>query len=90
MILFFPRGETFISSPGGASAQCDELESPLVFDAVFYLNNHPDLYDAGIRTREAAIDHWCTDGVDQGRQATNSFHSLQYLEKYVTFFSMHH
>ncbi len=34
-----------------SSGACpDNLDSPLVFDAIFYLNNHPDLEAAGYNT----------------------------------------
>ena len=61
---------------------CEELANPAVFDAHFYLNTHPDLEDAGLHTPELAADHWCTNGVGEGRQATSSFHTRQYLDNY--------
>ena len=32
--------------------------------------------------QEAAAQHWCDNGVDEGRQATSSFHTKQYLDNY--------
>ena len=61
---------------------CEELANPAVFDAHFYLNTNPDLEDAGLHTPELASDHWCNNGIGEGRQATSSFHTRQYLENY--------
>ena len=36
------------------------------------LNWHPEL----------AAGHWCSNGIGEGRQATSSFHTLQYLANY--------
>ena len=33
-------------------------------------------------SQEAAAQHWCDNGVDEGRQATSSFHTKQYLDNY--------
>merc|ERR1712179_22601 len=63
------------------STSCD-LALPEVFDAHFYLNTHPDLEHANLHTPELAANHWCTNGIKEGRQATSSFHSLQYLDNY--------
>ena len=60
---------------------CD-LAYPSVFDAHFYLNTHPDLENAGLHTPELAADHWCSNGIGEGRQATSSFHTRQYLANY--------
>ena len=61
---------------------CEELANPAVFDAHFYLNTNPDLEDAGLHTPELAADHWCNNGIGEGRQATSSFHTRQYLDNY--------
>ena len=61
---------------------CEELANSAVFDAHFYLNTNPDLEDAGLHTPELAADHWCNNGIGEGRQATSSFHTLQYLANY--------
>ena len=63
------------------SKSCD-LAHPAVFDALFYLNTHPGLEDAGLDTPELAANHWCSHGIREGRQATSSFHTQQYLENY--------
>jgi len=63
------------------SIPCD-LAVPEVFDAHFYLNTNPDLEHANLHTQELAGNHWCNNGIKEGRQATSSFHSLQYLENY--------
>ena len=60
---------------------CD-FDHPSVFDPHFYLNNWPDLEHHGLHTKEAAAQHWCDHGVDEGRQATASFHTKQYLGIY--------
>ena len=65
-----------------ACSQSCELAHPAVFDPLFYLNSNPSLEDAGLDTPELAADHWCSHGVLEGRQATSSFHSKQYLENY--------
>jgi hypothetical protein len=53
-----------------------------VFDANFYLHNHPDLMRAGLLTNTQALVHWKNNGIFEGRQATTNFHSVQYLRKY--------
>ena len=60
---------------------CD-YDHPSVFDPHFYLNNWPDLEHHGLHTKEAAAQHWCDHGVDEGRQATATFHTKQYLGIY--------
>jgi len=55
---------------------------PEIFDADFYLKTYPDLRNAGLRTKEQVTNHWCSNGIKEGRQAISSFHSLQYLENY--------
>ena len=64
------------------SCFCCDLAHPSVFDPHFYLNTHPDLEHAGLHTPELAANHWCTNGIKEGRQATSSFHTLQYLANY--------
>ena len=64
------------------SCFCCDLAHPSVFDPHFYLNTHPDLEHAGLHTPEMAANHWCTNGIKEGRQATSSFHTLQYLANY--------
>ena len=61
---------------------CSDLAHPAVFDAHFYLNTHYDLENAGLHTPELAANHWCSTGIREGRQATSSFHTLQYLDNY--------
>ena len=61
-----------------------EYDHPSVFDPHFYLNNHPDLEHDGLHNKEAAAQHWCDMGVDEGRQATAAFHTVQYLGKCQT------
>ena len=61
------------------SIQVCEYDHPSVFDPHFYLNNWPDLEHHGLHTKEAAAQHWCDHGVDEGRQATATFHTRQYL-----------
>ena len=64
------------------SIQVCEYDHPSVFDPHFYLNNWPDLEHHGLHTKEAAAQHWCDHGVDEGRQATATFHTRQYLGTY--------
>ena len=64
---------------------CD-YDHPSVFDPHFYLNNYQDLVQHGggsLHTKEAAARHWCNHGVDEGRQATSTFHTKQYIGNYV-------
>ena len=65
--------------------KCSE-DSPLVFDARFYLANYNDLRCAfikpGIKTFDAAAQHWCDYGVKEGRQGSTTFSSMAYLARY--------
>ena len=61
------------------SIQVCDYDHPSVFDPHFYLNSYPDLEQHGLHTKEAAAQHWCDLGVDEGRQATSTFHTVQYL-----------
>ncbi|MFZ5802464.1 MAG: glycosyltransferase [Candidatus Omnitrophota bacterium] len=45
----------------------DGLLPPRFFDWKAYLDYYPDLQDAGIRTKKAAIRHWCEYGCEEGR-----------------------
>ena len=57
------------------------LLSPLVFDALFYINDNPDIMFAEVLTKEEAQIHWLSLGAEEGRQGCGSFHSKQYLQK---------
>ena len=65
------------------STQVCDYDHPSVFDPHFYLNSYPDLEQHGLHTKEAAAQHWCDLGVDEGRQATATFHTVQYLGTYT-------
>lgn len=45
----------------------DESQEYSDFDWVTYINNYPDLMNAGIVTRKQAIDHWNTHGIAENR-----------------------
>jgi len=77
MLIILPA----LVSPVSPSSSCN-LALPDVFDAHFYLNTHPDLEHANLHTPELAASHWCNNGIEEGRQATSSFHTLQYLHNY--------
>lgn len=68
---------------------CCDLANPAVFEPHFYLNTHWDLEHAGLHTPELAADHWCTKGIKEGRQATSSFHTMQYLANYPDLLDMY-
>lgn len=54
--------------------------SPLVFTAADYLNIHPDVMNAyGPSGSKGAGDHWNTQGLNQGRQASLIFDPQYYL-----------
>ena len=57
------------------------LLSPLVFDALFYINDNPDIMFADVLTKEKAELHWLSLGAEEGRQGCGSFHSKQYLQR---------
>ncbi|XP_056006096.1 uncharacterized protein LOC125658973 isoform X2 [Ostrea edulis] len=59
-----------------------DYASPLVFDALYYVNHNPEVVKAGIHTPEQAKNHWLTHGIDKGLQAIGSFHVKQYLRRY--------
>jgi hypothetical protein len=67
---------------GCAHAQDSTIYSPDVFNWRFYLNNHPDLTQAGIVTEQAAKTHWQQFGVKECRRAHPDFHTSQYLLRY--------
>ena len=69
----------------GWKPKCDN-DSPLVFDPRFYLATYNDLRCAfikpGIKTFDVAAQHWCNNGVKEGRQGIASFNSTKYLARY--------
>lgn len=52
---------------------------PEVFRWRYYLQQHPDLRDAGIRSRDQALRHWKTRGIQEGRHAHPAFSPVDYL-----------
>ena len=58
------------------------LWDPRVYNYYFYINTNPDLREAGLFSKEDARNHWLTYGIEEGRQACGSFHTLQYLDNY--------
>jgi hypothetical protein len=54
-----------------------------VFDATWYLQHNADLLKAFGLNKEAAIKHWLTFGINEGRQASPNFSAKLYLQKYA-------
>ncbi len=55
---------------------------PSVYSFYFYVNTNPDLIRAPYFTFEGAQQHWQQFGIHEGRQASGSFHTRQYLARY--------
>jgi hypothetical protein len=55
----------------------------LVFNWRYYLKANPDVWNAGYRTRDQAIQHWRSWGAAECRVAHPLFHSRQYLDQYA-------
>jgi len=72
-VCFFANGLAYAGS----------VTDSKVFNWEFYLANNPDLVNAGITTESRAISHWTYTGISEGRQASASFHSKQYVDKYA-------
>lgn len=64
------------------AAQAQDIFDARVFNWLFYLNNNADLMRAGIVTPQGARNHWQSNGIREGRQATSGFHTRQYLDQY--------
>jgi hypothetical protein len=46
-----------------------DYASPLVFNALYYVNQNPEVSEAGVHTPDQAKNHWLTHGLDKGLQA---------------------
>jgi len=57
----------------------DRHASPNVFDAQAYLASYPDLQAAFGSDRDAAVEHWLTFGIDEGRTGAPWFDAAHYL-----------
>jgi len=53
-----------------------------IFDWYWYLDNYPDLRQAGLSTKEQAIDHWIKYGRKEGRIMMKQFDWEFYLNSY--------
>ena len=53
---------------------------PLVFDWKYYLETYKDLRSAGLNNQDAALNHWKTHGIKEGRRAIASFCPREYLQ----------
>jgi len=54
----------------------------LPFNAVFYLNQYPDLQAACGNDTYKAITHWLDFGIDEGRRSSRAFDVSFYLSQY--------
>ncbi|WP_175683884.1 M12 family metallopeptidase [Burkholderia cenocepacia] len=52
------------------------------FDAEFYLSHYPDLRNAFGADHQAALNHWKTSGIAEGRRASREFDVTYYLSRY--------
>ena len=52
------------------------------FDAVFYLQQYPDLQQAYGNDYYAAFTHWLYNGIYEGRQGSEAFDPVFYLQNY--------
>ncbi|KAK7114592.1 uncharacterized protein [Littorina saxatilis] len=66
----------------GVSAESTNFASSPVFIPAFYLNNNPEVVQAGYTSPTQARDHWMRKGMQGGLQGTAAFHSRQYLQRY--------
>ena len=53
-----------------------------VFDATYYLNRYPDLKTALNNNPATAFDHFINFGMNEGRQATDTFNVISYKNRY--------
>ena len=82
--LYFGFVMSWLISISSPAHQLDsKYLSPLVFDPLFYINDNPDLIRSGIDTKSEADHHWLTSGAGEGRQGCGSFHSKQYLQRWL-------
>lgn len=57
------------------------LVNSAVFNVEYYLNRYPDLAAAFGNDYAAAINHWLTSGIAEGRQGAPGFNSVIYLNR---------
>ena len=56
----------------------ERKDIPTDFDWKFYLKNHKDLIDAGLKTEEDAIVHYLNYGIKENRDISNKLHRDYY------------
>ncbi|WP_162995978.1 hypothetical protein [Acidovorax sp. 1608163] len=72
----------FADCSSDVASMGDSIYDEKVFDWKFYAHNNTDLIGA-LGGNEAAIkQHWRTNGICEGRQASNGFSSTEYLARY--------
>ena len=60
----------------------DESFNKEIFDWRQYIKNYSDLREAGIYTRESALNHWLNHGIKEGRTDENIKHQMMNLENF--------
>lgn len=71
---------TAVSAPTQTAPEIPENLS-LVFDATYYADHNPDLYDAFGYDKDKLMNHFLTSGMKEGRIACETFNVSVYKEK---------
>lgn len=64
------------------TAKADNVDFSPIFDAVYYADNNPDLYEAYEYNEAALFNHFIILGMKEGRQASEEFDVTSYKARY--------
>jgi hypothetical protein len=67
----------------GSACEYNGVDYELVFDAQFYLTQYPDLKAAFGNDEQAALKHFVTCGMAEGRQGNRTFNPYSYRGRYA-------
>ena len=69
--------------PTGSTTIYNGVDYASVYDYSYYLGKHPDLKKAFNSNEKAALQHFVTHGMSEGRQGKDSFNVEAYMNRYA-------
>lgn len=72
-----------VSSTTSGKFIFEGLDYSLVFDPTYYSNKYPDLKAVFGTNSKSLFDHFCTNGMKEGRVASNNFNVTVYKNNYA-------